>query len=513
MFRVAHSIHHDHDLGLVLLAALLCIFGSWVVSRLYQHVLEQPRAQAMIWCYLTAMTAGVTIWCTHFIAILAYQLDAPATFHFSLTFLSLIIAIVGSILGVVIAGLLKSRRATVFGGTIFGLAISAMHYTGMIAYRVQGTIQWDMGYLAASVIIAVTLATLALGAAGRGGKGSVLWMTGLLALAIILLHFTGMAAFQVTPLAAQPLYANPVEYRLIALIIAGTAAIIALAALFSYVVENRTRNESVEELRQARDAAESASRAKSEFMSVLSHELRTPLTIVIGYASFLSELKRHNLAKLEPEEKPASEHFTKMGDQAELYGQRIKFAGGQLLTIINDILDYTNMELNDLALDKTPFDTRILLEEVVEQHHGAAHDKTARLHIDTPPLTVTADRRRSLQLLGHIVGNALKFSKARDIHLRARPHAGGFVFEVEDNGVGIAAQDFDRIFEAFTQIEDADDRAEGGTGLGLAICKKLALAHGGDITVKSTLGQGTIFTVFIPGATQMAEPATLAQAS
>ena len=73
--------------------------------------------------------------------------------------------------------------------------------------------------------------------------------------------------------------------------------------------------------------------------------------------------------------------------------------------------------------------------------------------------------------------------------------------------------DLDRIFEAFTQIEDADDRAEGGTGLGLAICKKLALAHGGDITVKSTLGQGTTFTVFIPGATQLAEPATLAKAS
>ncbi len=510
MLRVAHTIHHDHDLGLVLLAALLCLFGSWVVSRLYHHVLQQPRAQAMIWCYLTAMTAGVTIWCTHFIAILAYQLDAPATFHFSLTFLSLIIAIIGSTLGVVIAGLGKSPRTTILGGTIFGLAISAMHYTGMVAYRVQGTINWDVKYLTASVIIAIVLTTLALAAARREVRASVLSMTALLATAIILLHFTGMAAFQVTPIAAQPVYANPVEYQLIALIIAGTAAMITLAALFSYVVENRTRNESIEELRRARDAAESASRAKSEFMSVLSHELRTPLTIVIGYAGFLSELKRHNLAKLSPEEKPASEHFNKMGDQAELYGQRIKFAGGQLLTIINDILDYTNMELNDLALDKAAFDTRALLEEVVEEHNGAAHDKSATLHIDTLPLNVIADRRRSVQVLSHIVGNALKFSKARDIYLRARPHVDGFCFEVEDNGVGIAEEDFERIFEAFTQIEDADDRAEGGTGLGLAICKKLARAHGGDISVKSTLGRGTTFTVFIPGTPQVAEPAVLA---
>ncbi|MEP3550097.1 MAG: MHYT domain-containing protein, partial [Marinomonas sp.] len=280
-------------------------------------MLEQPRRQALIWCYLTAMTAGITVWCTHFIAILAYQLDAPATFHFSLTFLSLIIAIIGSTLGVLIAGLVKSRRATILGGAIFGLAIAAMHYTGMVAYRVQGTIHWDIQYLVASVIISVVLTTLALGAARRGGRRSVLSMAGLLALAIILLHFTGMAAFQVTPLPALPDYANPVEYRLIALIIAGTATVIALAAFFSYVVENRTRSESVEELRKARDAAESASRAKSEFMSVLSHELRTPLTIVIGYASFLSELKNHNLAKLAPEEKPAPPHFEKMGDQAQ----------------------------------------------------------------------------------------------------------------------------------------------------------------------------------------------------
>ena len=76
--------------------------------------------------------------------------------------------------------------------------------------------------------------------------------------------------------------------------------------------------------------------------------------------------------------------------------------------------------------------------------------------------------------------------------------------------MGIAEEDFERIFEAFTQIEDADDRAEGGTGLGLAICKKLARAHGGDISVKSTLGRGTTFTVFIPGAPQVAEPVVLA---
>ena len=96
------------------------------------------------------------------------------------------------------------------------------------------------------------------------------------------------------------------------------------------------------------------------------------------------------------------------------------------------------------------------------------------------------------------MGNALKFSKAKDIYLRAEVDGGGFRFEVEDNGIGMAQKDLESIFEAFTQIENADNRSEGGTGLGLAICKKLALAHGGDISVSSTVGKGTRFSVFFP---------------
>lgn len=500
MLRVAHTIHHDHDPSLVLLAGLLCTFGSWVVSRLYNHALGRPRAQALTWYVLTAMTAGVTIWCVHFIAILAYQLDAPASFHLSLTFASLVIAILGSTLGIVIAGLGKGRRATLLGGAIFGLAVAAMHYTGMVAYRVQGTIHWDMGYLVASVVIAMVFSVAALHLARHGGPRSVLKLTGMLTFVILALHFTGMAAFQVTPLADIPAYDNPDAYTLIALIIAGTALIIVLAAFFSYFVETRTRQESIEELRRARDAAESASRAKSEFMSVLSHELRTPLTIVIGYATFMSKLKNQTRAKLSPGEEIGAAHFDRLGDQAELYGQRIQSAGAHLLTIINEILDYTSIELNDLQLSKTPFPARDLLQEVADQFQGLAAEKSATLHVQAPEIDVTADRSRMVQILINLVGNALKFSRASDIVLRAGAAADGVRFEVADNGKGIAEEDLERIFHAFTQVDAAENRAEGGTGLGLAICKKLALAHGGDITVKSTLGAGTVFTVVLPGA-------------
>ncbi|MBA95871.1 MAG: hypothetical protein CMN10_03745 [Roseobacter sp.] len=147
MIKVAHTIHTDHDLGLVILAAFLCAFGSWVVSRLYQHALERPNNQAIVWYGMTGITAGIAIWCTHFIAILAYQPSAPVRFDLSLTFDSLVMAILGAILGIMIAGMIKTRIAIVIGGAIFGLAVVAMHYTGMIAYRVQGAVSWDTTYL------------------------------------------------------------------------------------------------------------------------------------------------------------------------------------------------------------------------------------------------------------------------------------------------------------------------------------------------------------------------------
>lgn len=323
-------------------------------------------------------------------------------------------------------------------------------------------------------------------------------MTGVLTLAIIGLHFTGMAAFSVDCIGLKPGYTNPEEYKLLALVIAGTATTITLGGLFTYFIENRTRMESIEELRKARDAAEGASRAKSEFMSVLSHELRTPLTIVIGYAGFLTKLKTTTTAKLSPGEPITEKHYNIIGDQAELYGQRVKFAGNHLLTIINDILDYTSIELNDIKLAKTTFPTRALLAQVEDQFQGMAQGKDVTLHIPDGSLDVIADRGRCLQILINLVGNALKFSKGKDIFLRAEVDGGGFRFEVEDNGVGMEQKDLESIFQAFTQIESADNRSEGGTGLGLAICKKLALAHGGDISVSSTVGKGTKFSVFFP---------------
>ncbi|WP_280321985.1 MHYT domain-containing protein [Sulfitobacter faviae] len=491
-------MHSDHDMTLVLLAALLCAFGSWVIANLYRHALKQTPRQALLWYFLTAVTSGIAIWCTHFIAMLAYQPDAPVSFDFGLTFVSLLIAIIGSTLGILIAGMYRRRFTNVIGGVILGLSISAMHYTGMVAYRIEGMIHWDQNYLVASVVLAMVLSIVALSFGGRGEKYARSKMTASFALAIIGLHFTGMAAFHVMPTTLIGGHSNPDEFRLLAMVIAGTAAMIVTGGLFTYFIENRTRMENIVELRQARDEARDASRAKSEFMSVLSHELRTPLTIINGYASFLTNLKGHTMAKLKPNEPISKVHFDELGDQTERYGGRIKSAGDHLLTIINELLDYTSIELNSVKLNRTSFAAGDLLAELAEQFQGLAKEKQAVLEIEYDEFDVFADRGRCKQILINLLGNALKFSSASSIRMRAKQVGDTCRLEVEDNGCGMPAEDLQRIFQAFIQAETASKSADGGTGLGLAISKKLAAAHEGDIRVESTVGIGTKFTVDLP---------------
>ena len=211
------------------------------------------------------------------------------------------------------------------------------------------------------------------------------------------------------------------------------------------------------------------------------------------------------MAKLKPNEPITKVHFDELGDQTERYGGRIKSAGDHLLTIINELLDYTSIELNSIKLNKTCFQPGDLLAELEEQFQGLAKEKQSLLEIEFDGFNVLADRGRCKQILINLLGNALKFSAASNIRMRAKMIGETCRLEVEDNGCGMPAEDLERIFQAFIQAETATKSAEGGTGLGLAISKKLAAAHEGDIQVESTIGVGTKFTVDLPNCASVIE--------
>lgn len=239
----------EHNLWLVLLAALMCVTGCWVTIGLFDRSRKTTGVQMKGWLFLTAVAAGSSIWCTHFIAMLAYQPGAPITFDPVLTMASLVIAIVGTGLGFTLASGKSRHLAPEWGGIVVGLAISAMHYTGMMAYHVAGIVEWDGSYVVASLVISAVFSALAVGHAVRRPYGWSHYLAiGLLVLAIVGLHFTAMAAVAVTPLSFISTGTNPDILVAMAVAVAVVGLIVAATGFASYLIDERGRLESFERL-------------------------------------------------------------------------------------------------------------------------------------------------------------------------------------------------------------------------------------------------------------------------
>lgn len=231
------------------------------------------------------------------------------------------------------------------------------------------------------------------------------------------------------------------------------------------------------ELSKAKQKAEAASQAKSDFLAVMSHEFRTPMNGILGGINLLSSLCKDPQA-------------------ADLLNMMRQCAESQL-TLIGDVLDISKIESGSIEMAFGAFSPRDLIASVLSAASYEAREKGIQLAVSIDPnlpRELVSDARRVRQVLMNLVGNAVKFTQEGEVRIHARKLEGRLIeFRVTDTGIGIAARDLDSIFETFTQVDSSYSRRYQGTGLGLAICKRLVKMLGGTLRVDSALGKGSDF--------------------
>ncbi|MCB1917856.1 MAG: HAMP domain-containing protein [Rhodocyclaceae bacterium] len=248
--------------------------------------------------------------------------------------------------------------------------------------------------------------------------------------------------------------------------------------------------ESFRRLDDARARAVEANQMKTSFLAKMSHELRTPLNGILGFAQLL-EMRL---------EKPEFKKFA----------STIASSGRHLLKIVGDLLDMAKVEAGRVELEMAVVPARRFVEDTCAGHQAHAEEKgigfTVELAADLPE-TITTDPLRLRQILNNLLNNAVKFTEKGRVSLAVEARESLLVFRIEDTGRGIPAEQLERVFEPFSQVEDFMNRSRDGTGLGLALARELAALFGGHIEVSSEIGVGSCFTLTVPTSSRVAQAA------
>jgi signal transduction histidine kinase/CheY-like chemotaxis protein len=491
-----------YDPGLVATSVVIAILAAYVALSISGRIVAADTTRSRwAWTSAGAVVMGGGIWAMHFVAMLAFSLPCGVGYNLVGTTLSMVPGMLAS--GVALSVISQKETPGLarlcIGAVLMGAGIGAMHYSGMAAMEPQALLRYDPIWAAVSVVTAIALALVSLSIRFRfrwrqsSSIPATFIAAAVMGCAVAGMHYTAMRASLFFPMSDVPklqMALAPLPLAVVITIFTVMIASITLVASFagrqgelalSLRAEIAERERGEQELIQARQQAEAANLAKSQFLATMSHEIRTPLNGVIGMANLLAST-------------PLSER------QAQLVDNLAR-SGRTLLALINDILDFSRIEAHELGLFEASFEIREVIAEVTdlfaEQSSGKAIDLIYSIAEDVP-VQLLGDSVRLRQILINLVGNAIKFTEQGEILIEVafaeyQGDALILTFSVEDTGIGIAPDKLDQIFEPFRQADASMTRSHGGSGLGLAITKHLVQLQGGEIKVESEPGRGSRF--------------------
>ena len=598
VLKVLTCIAGQHDLRLVLMAAVICVIAALTAFRLFADAKARPHGARLLRVMLAALVAGIGVWATHFVALLAYAPAMKSGYELAGTVASFLLPILGAGIAFSLASERPRTGWTLAAGAALGFSVAAMHICGVRAFQPAAVIHWDPIYLTAGVAIGMILSAASMVAA-QGSRRPILYAAGVFVLAVCGMHFTAMTSMTLSPAAAARAFpAGSLSNPMLAVCIAGaTLALLAVANLItlegwsrrraithlkeaiepmaegiaffdaddqvivwnsryaelvdpagalaegmSYrrlLQENlaagahpeaagheaewlearmairgelgteehkngerwvraerrRTRDGGLvtvvmdvtqfrwanEVLAHARDAAEAANRAKSQFLANISHELHTPLNGVLGIAQVLAQT-------------PLNENQREMVET-------IRASAVSLEALLSDIVDLARLECGNVEVAAEPFDLADAVRQVAAPYQLQARGKGLSFVIDLGAGVhgeVTGDAGRVRQILSNLISNAVKFTDRGEVRIsveRAHPADPWIRVSVWDTGVGFTPEAQARIFEHFHQADGSTTRRHGGTGLGLAICKQAAELLGGSLDCDSVPDEGSEFVL------------------
>jgi signal transduction histidine kinase/CheY-like chemotaxis protein len=526
-----------YDPSLVLLSVAVSIAASFTSLSLADRLQNSQGRGRVAWLLGAAASMGGGIWAMHFVAMLAFHLDAPVEYHVGLTVLSMAVAV--AVVGIGFAIVTYKGvgfKQLLAGGLFMGLGVATMHYIGMAAMQMAVHISYDPTLFVLSIVIAVVASIAALWLSfNTPSIAKKLGAAVVMGAAVCGMHYTGMAAASYEAMAHAAHSEVPgMSPALLALAIGVTtfgvlfigigSAIVdqrfatkareANARLMAEVAERaraqdelkaahgnleRTVEERTRDLRAALAAAEAANEAKSLFVASMSHELRTPLNAIIGYSEMLME------------DAEAEDRHEQTVDL-----ERITAAGRHLLRLINDVLDLSRIEAGRLELQIETFSIDAIVSEVAATCEPLVAKNGNRMIVRRPELLgeMQGDATKLRQCALNLLSNAAKFTENGEVSFEARREATEqgeeLVLVVRDNGIGIAQEHLSRLFHNFSQADSSIGGKYGGAGLGLSLSQRLCRLMGGRIAVESEAGVGSTFTIRVPtqaaGAAAAAPP-------